>query len=317
MCALFFHFTFQVFAQPGNPTEETLSQQQFITGCAQYRESIIHEIEIVLSSFVQLSNSLASLSPVPEAHIQFRDLIVKASLPENDEMSMGPVYKVLRDLFEEDSLALSVYKDWLEENRFILMELGFLVSIGLLDEKSPYRLGDLKHLWEEFAFYELRSGMVIADIGAGNGFLSWILLNSGLPLTIIMTEVDQDFIALLETKMVAAQDVFPPQAISLMRGGNKTLGLEDRKVNCFIFREVFHHLKDPVTILKEARVHLHDDGYVILREATKDLVTEKAVRCNKATTYEKIIQAMAKAGYKLVDEAIIDESYLLRFKPVR
>lgn len=313
---LFFFPLVPTFTQQVSSTADTLSQQQFITGCAKYRESVIHEIETALTSFVQLSDSLAITSAIPEAHIRFRNLIVKAILPENHEMSTEPIRKVVRELFNGDPYASVVYENWIDKNGFALEELGFLSSVGLLERDPPYRLTSSKELWLETAFYGFRSGMTIADIGAGNGFLSFILLNSGLKTNLILTEIDEEFIALLKVKIAGYHSgSFSGNTVLLKTGTDKELGLKDEKVDCMIFREVFHHLSDPMSILLDAKAHLNEGGYIVLAEQTIDLEPQKSERCNKATTYEKIMKTMNKAGFTLVDQEIIDRSYMLKFKP--
>ena len=295
--------------------EDSFTQQQFITGCAKYRERVIHEIEQVLNSLVLLSNSLASTSFNPDAHYRFSELIVKGTLPENHEMSIVPVTNTMAKIFAEDQFASNIYHEWIEDNRFGLMELGFLVSIGFLEEKAPYKLTTLQALWQEFSFYGFREDMVIADIGAGNGFLSFILLESGLKSKIVMTEVDKDFLTLLETKQDKYHIDYEESQIQLVKGSKTSLGLGDQKVDCIILREVFHHLQDPYAILQDCKKHLNAGGYIVLREATKDLIEKQSERCSKATTYQKITSTMDKAGYTLLQESIIDESYMLRYSP--
>jgi len=293
----------------------SFTQQHFITGCAKYRARVIQEIEQVLTSLTVLSNSLAATSSNPEAHYRFSELIVKGTLPENREMSIVPVTNMMAKIFVEDKFAANVYHEWIRENQFVLMELGFLVSIGLMEEEPPYKLNSLQALWQEFSFYGFKDDMVLADVGAGNGFLSFILLESGLRLKIVMTEVDQDFLKLLETKKDKYHIDYKESQIQLMEGSKTSLGLGQQKVDCIIFREVFHHLQDPYAILQDCKKHLNEEGYIVLREATKDLIEKKSERCSKATTYEKIKVTMDKAGFTLLQETIIDDSYMLKFRP--
>lgn len=305
----------RMYTQPASGEEVTFTQQQFITGCAKYRERVIHEIEQVLNSLVLLSNSLAATSSNPNAHYRFSELIVKGTMPENHEMSIVPVTNTMTKIFAEDQFAANIYHEWIKENRFSLMELGFLVSIGFLEEKAPYKLSSLQALWQEFSFYGFRENMVIADIGAGNGFLSFILLESGLKLNVILTEVDQDFLTLLETKQDKYQIDYQESQIQLMKGSKTSLGLGGQKADCIILREVFHHLQDPFAILQDCKKQLNEGGYIVLREATKDLIEKKSERCSKATTYEKIKSTMDKAGFTLLQESIIDKSYMLKYSP--
>lgn len=293
---------------------DTLTQQQFIQGCARYRQHVIHEIESALSDFVILTEGLSQTSSNPEAHAALRDVIIQATLYEEHEGSKSSAFQAIRKLAEKDSMALRLYENWLGENYFALEELQFLVGNQILDSKPPYKLGALKEMWQEFSFYGLKADMTIADIGAGNGVISFILFESGLPLNLMLTEIDGDFLKLLEGKISKFKDSNPQGRIQLVKGNEKTLGLPASKVDLIIFREVFHHLKYPKSILGDILNYLDEDGYIILREGTRDSPDPDYKPCKQASTYKQIIKEWTAAGFFLVQEEVIDGSYMLKFK---
>lgn len=293
---------------------DTLSQQQFIQGCARYRQNVIHDIESALSDFALLADGLAETSSNPAAHIALRDAIFQATLHAEHEGSKSSAFRAIQKLAENDSMALRLYEYWLGENYFALNELQFLVGNQILDPKPPYKLGALRDIWEEFSFYGLKANMVIADIGAGNGVISFILHESGLPLNLVLTEIDQEFLQLLEGKIARFQDGNPKGTLQLVKGNEKTLGLPELKVDLMIFREVYHHLKHPKPILADILNYLADDGYVILREGTRDSPDPDYKPCNQAMAYRQIIKEWTAAGYILVQQKVVDGSFLLKFK---
>jgi SAM-dependent methyltransferase len=290
------------------------TKEQFIKGCANYRARVLHELEDEMISFAEMADSLAMTSSHPEVHQQLMVELLKGMLPENREMDSGAALRAAQKLFNNDMVSMIIYKEWFDQNGLAISELGFLVGIGLLEEQPPYKLANLKNLWEEFSFYQFKEGMTIADIGAGNGFLSFILLESGFKADLLLTEIDKDFLNFLELKVQAYQRIHTEGSVRLIRAYNTSLGLGDRKVDCMILREVFHHLEDPDAILADAKKHLTPGGCIILSEATRDLEIPKSERCNKATTYDKILKSMTEAGFQLIDKNIIDNSYMLRFK---
>lgn len=293
---------------------DTLTQQQFLQGCGRYRESVIHDIEGALAEFASLTEGLASISAHPEGHIALRDGIIQATLKEEHEVSKGAIYRAILSLSQSDSMALRLYEDWIEANSFALTEFQFLVSSQILDPRPPYKLGPLREIWKEFSFYDLHAGMTLADIGAGNGLISFILVESGLPLNIVMTEIDDDFLALLDAKVVQYRMDYPKDSIVVLEGGERSLGLGALKVDRMLFREVYHHLRNPQAILSEIEAHLKDGGYVVLKEGTRDLEDENHKPCSKATTYKQIRKEFASAGLTLVEEAIVDGAYMLKFR---
>jgi 2-polyprenyl-3-methyl-5-hydroxy-6-metoxy-1,4-benzoquinol methylase len=301
-------------AQVPHSLTDTLTQQQFIAGCAAYRETVIQDIDDVLQEFVSLSNGLAQTSLNPEAHYQLKEIVLKGTLLEEHE-DKSSKSKVFTKLGMNDFTSLGYYEHWFKENAYSLMELQFLVHNNILDSKSPYKLADLKDMWREFSFYGLKANIVVADIGAGNGVISFIMLGTGLPLQVIATEIDEDFITMLKTKIFKYSSRNPASSISLVKAGEKELGLQDQKLDRVILREVYHHLKNPEPILEDIRLHLAMEGVLILKESTKDIQDKTEGRCQKAITYKKIIKDLDEAGFELVGQEIIEDSYLLRFVP--
>ena len=302
------------FPQTSLVSGDTLSQQQFIQGCARYRQNVIHDIENALSDFALLADGLSETSSNPAAHIALRDAIIQATLHEEHEGSKSSALNAIRKLAENDSMALRLYEYWLGENYFALNELQFLVGNQILDPKPPYKLGALRDIWQEFSFYGLRANMVVADIGAGNGVISIILHESGLPLDLILTEIDDDFLQLLEGKISRFRDENPKGTLQLVKGSEKTLGLPQSKVDLMIFREVYHHLKHPKPILADILNYLDKDGYVVLIEGTRDSPDPDYKPCSQAITYKQIIKEWTAAGYILAQQKVVDGSFLLKFK---
>ncbi len=307
-------FPFPVSPQASLVSGDTLSQQQFLQGCARYRQNVIHDIESALSDFALLVDGLSKTSSNPAAHIALRDVIIQATLHEEHEGSKSSALQAIHKLAENDSMALRLYEYWLGENFFALNEFQFLVGNQILDPKPPYKLGALRDIWQEFSFYGLKANMVVADIGAGNGVISFILHESGLPLNLILTEIDEDFLQLLEGKISRFQDENPKGTLQVVKGNEKTLGLPQSKVDLVIFREVYHHLKHPKPILADILNYLDKDGYVVLVEGTRDSPDPDYKPCSQAITYKQIIKEWTAAGYILAQQKVVDGSFLLKFK---
>ncbi len=303
-----------MFSQTEAIPENTLSEQQFIAGCEFYRQSVLNDLEDILTEFVNLSNGLALNSEDPEAHYAFREMVLKGSLMDCHNKTTDAMYGAIRNIGLKDSMALRSYEQWLDDNLYSLMDLQFLISNGILEDKFPYQLVDLNKVWKEFAFFGIEANMSVADIGAGNGVISFILLDSGLPLNVVMTEIDEDYLALLKTKIIKYGTRNELSSISLIKGTDKELGLGDLKVDRMILREVFHHLKDTESILKDISLHLKPDGYLIVEESTKELSKKGEESCNKATTYTKIMKEFGAAGFELEGLEVLGSFYMLRFK---
>jgi len=303
-----------IFSQEDVGPGDKLSQQQFVLGCEAYRQNVIHDLEEVLTEFTNLSDSLVRISENPQAHYAFKEMVLKGSLMDCHDKTTDAMYGAIRNFGFKDSIASGSYEQWLDENLYSLMELQFLISNGILEANYPYQLGDLTKVWKEFSFFGIEANMSVADIGAGNGVISFILLGSGLPLNVVMTEIDEDYLALLKTKIIKYGSGNQLSSISLIKGTDNDLGLGDLKVDRMILREVFHHLKDTDSILEDISLHLKPDGYLIVEESTKELTKNGEKSCNKATTYKKIMKEFGAAGYDLEGLEVVGSFYMLRFK---
>jgi 2-polyprenyl-3-methyl-5-hydroxy-6-metoxy-1,4-benzoquinol methylase len=296
--------------------QDTLSVQQFITGCAAYRKFAMEGIETALTDFVAISDALASSSNVPNAHNQFRDLIIKAALPENHDSKSGNAPAMLRKMFANDSLSVQVYLRWLEKHYYEIQELTFLVQSEFLEANPPYRMSSPQILWEEIQFYNVRNDMRIADIGAGNGFLGLLLAGTGAPAKVTMTEIDSDMLAYLDQRLAKGVDYFHSTELSVVKAEIKTTQLGQDHYDIIFLREVLHHLSQPLSVLLDCKKHLEPGGSIFLKEGTKDLPGDRHSKCKKAWTYSQVLKMVKKAGFHVTKEKVIDESWILQLKPL-
>ncbi len=259
----------------------------------------------------KVSDSLKRVSEFPEQHDIFRH--------ELKEKIIKSSHAGVHLFFWEIHASLSdgtrpAYKKWLNENQFSLYELNVMIQRKLVVPEAPYKLTNSESLWQEFSFYEIQHDHILFDIGAGNGFISFILALSGLPLQIYTTEVDQGFIKYLHDRM--AEPVFQDiqSDIFLISGLEKSLGIKDVKADRIILREVFHHLKHRKEILNDIYQHLTSDGHLLVVEATKDLESKEAKNCPKAVKSSEILDAFENAGFDLIERKTIDGSEFFRYK---
>ena len=171
-------------------SQQYLSQTQFIKGCAAYRESVIEGIILTMSDFQVLCDSLKNLSAHPEIHDQFRQRFLYMVF---NERYWGVSDMIEKSFPGKDPDALKKYLDWGHRNRFKLHELNVLAANKIVKPEKPFQLNKLDSFWKEISAYHLAEGDAILDMGAGNGFLSFILSLSGLPLEIYASEIDPDF----------------------------------------------------------------------------------------------------------------------------
>ena len=214
----------------------------------------------------------------------------------------------------KDPDALKIYLEWGHRNRFKLHELNVLAANKIVKPEKPFQLSKLDSFWKEISAYQLAEGEAILDMGAGNGFLSFILSLSGLPLDIYASEIDPDFRQSIVDKNASLSSIANRNNITTVVARENDLGLDSVLLDKIIMKEVFHHLEFPEQILFAVKKNLKKDGTLILVEGTRDLPAPKGSRCPKSTTKKKIVNALEKAGFRLTEELIIGEDYLLKFR---
>ena len=296
------------------PYGDTLTQQQFIKGCAAYRHHFIDNIINGLIEFNWLCDSLKLVSPHPEGHDLFRERLMQR-LPQSEYRNMNQMIDVAMPTSIWDKQVRNVYKDWGNKYYIQLFQFSFLLANGIIESKEPFKLTNLKDFREEVSHYELESGQLFVDVGAGIGAVSFILALSGLPIDIHMTELDDDFLTYLN-RQALDQSFFGDQIeVHVDTARRMSLGLNaDVLADRILMRDVFHHLKYPNEILNSVKNHLKPDGFLILVESTRDLNPKASERCNDAMEIGRILKILSDNGFELERKEIVGTCYVVRFK---
>lgn len=294
---------------------DTLTQQQFIKGCASYRHHFIDNIINGLIEFNLLCDSLKLVSPHPEGHDLFRERLLKRLL-ECEYRDMDHVIDAAMPTSIWDKQIRNLYKDWGEQYYIPIFQFSFLISNGIIEPKEPYKLTNLKNFWNEVSLYKLEDGQIFVDAGAGIGAVSFILALSQLPFDIYMTELDENYLSYLH-RQTYDQSFFANQLqIQVDTAHLTSLGLQpDVMADRILMRDVFHHIKYPVEILQSVRNHLKPDGLLILVESTRELNPKGTEgRCRDAMEIGQILKILADSGFELDKKEIVGTSYVIRYK---
>ena len=293
---------------------DSFSEKMLIRGCAAYRSSVIHGLIDVMVDFNRLVDSLKAVADHPDGHELFRERFMHGILNEpfyNVRELITDVYPFMKIL---DQSAYRTYKDWGHRNRFSLFEINVLSYNLIVEPKQPFKLTNLKSFWEEISFYDIHADQTIIDVGAGNGFVSFILGMSGIPLSIYMTEIDEDYFPYLTRHLEVFNQMNEPAKIVFLKGTEKSVAVPGVVADRIILRDAFHHFKYPEEMLASIADQLSDDGYLVLLEATTDLARDKKNLCRDAISQKKILEIMTMNGFVLVEKKIVDVSLLMKFK---
>jgi 2-polyprenyl-3-methyl-5-hydroxy-6-metoxy-1,4-benzoquinol methylase len=301
-------------AQTHIEPRDTLSQQQFIKGCAMYRQNFIDNIVNSLVEFNLLCDSLKSVSEHPEGHDLFRERLMDKLL-ECEYRDMNNMIDAAMPASIWDKNVRKCYKEWGSKYYIQIFQFSFLLANKIIEPKEPYKLTTLSDFREEIFYYKLNEGQVFVDVGAGIGAVSFILALSGLPIEIYMTELDEQYLSYLNNQVQHPSFLNSMVQIQVDTAGSKSLGLEKHVMaDRMLMREVFHHLKYPEEVLQSVRSHLKQDGLLILVESTKDLSRGGKDKCIKAMESGQIVKLISDNGFELCEKKIVGSSYIMRFK---
>ena len=126
--------------------------------------------------------------------------------------------------------------------------------------ERPDRVAGLK-IAEVLEKLELKSGHVVADLGAGTGVFAWPLAKAVAPGMVYAVEVDKDFVALMEDRL--KQQSLPNVRPMLGKFEDPML---PEKVDLAFFSDVLHHIANRAAYLKTVSGYLKPGGRIAVIE---------------------------------------------------
>jgi FkbM family methyltransferase len=126
--------------------------------------------------------------------------------------------------------------------------------------ERPDRIAGLK-IPEVIAKLELKSGDVVADLGAGTGVFAWPLARAVAPGRVYAVEVDKDFVTLMESRL--QQERLDNVRVVL---GKFEDPLVPEKVDLAFFSDVLHHIANRAAYLKTVAGYLKPGGRIAVIE---------------------------------------------------
>ena len=149
-------------------------------------------------------------------------------------------------------------------------ELLDLLDIGVLSHKYPYNIIVDETIIRELEYYDIKTNESIADIGAGSGSFSKLILLLGQSNDIYINELSKYAMEDVKSSMAQLGKYFPTERIRFVKGDKKNANLTT-KVDKIIVRNTFHHFSKPKAMQESLYESLKDDGIVFINEPLKDI----------------------------------------------
>ena len=279
--------------------QEAYSQLHFLKGCASYREKFVHSIIHAVADF---NNMMDAYKP----EISDRRVIERLKANVNRRFSALGVM-TSHETQQVDSIAVVmpdselslIARDWLIAHASLIMEFRIMVDNNLIKPDYPYQLLHPADLWEEMQFYDFRINDRIVDVGAGTGFLSFLLRYGDFPVTLWLTEIDASMRTWMEEKRGALDTVAQSMPMYIVEAKSNTIGVAPGSADKIIMRLTFHHLSQPLAILQDVHRVLAEDGFFFLTEEPKS-GSAKEPQCSKVMRTAKLEKWIEKGGFEIV-----------------
>lgn len=158
----------------------------------------------------------------------------------------------------------------------------------------------------------LKQGMIIGEVGAGTGRMTmWLADRVGESGKVYANDIDRS--ALEHLRKRCKRDGF--KNVEIVVGKMENPGFSTGSLDVVFMINVFHHLAEPVPIIRNIHPSLKPDGMLVIVECDPDKVDWGDEHgCSRK---EDMIDDLKKAGFEVVRiETFLDEDSIYIAKPI-
>jgi len=160
----------------------------------------------------------------------------------------------------------------------------------------------------------LQEGQMVADVGAGVGYFTWLLAERvGSRGWVYAVEIQPEMLRLLEQEMTrrGVKNVIPTL------GKAADPGLPENALDLVLMVDVYHELAEPQKVLRKLHRALKPGGRLVLIEYKKEEPWIPIRLEHKMTELEARIEVEAE-GFRFEQNVrILPRQHILIFRPVR
>ena len=184
-------------------------------------------------------------------------------------------------------------------------------SFDMLHSEAPYPINPQGAPLAELTALRLRPGDRVADVGAGYGQFTELLIRLD-SVRLTSTELWQ-----LDEYLLALFFELPPkQAVRLRvkRAKQKKLNLEAGRFDAVVVRNTFHHFKHPEVLAEQLRDALAPGGRLLILDTYTDLHDDLAKimrQCPEHEAFDEHASLLAAAGLKKVRHVEVKDNWWL------
>jgi ubiquinone/menaquinone biosynthesis C-methylase UbiE len=152
----------------------------------------------------------------------------------------------------------------------------------------------------------LRSGMSVADIGAGTGYFAIPIARSvGVEGKVYAVDLQPAMLAKLRDKLTEPD---APRNIELVQGEASKTTLSSRCADVVFIANVWHELENPTTALQEVARILAPGGVLALLDWRADMISPPGPPSDHRLPAADVLQFLVKSGWT-ADEPVVVGRY--------
>lgn len=208
--------------------------------------------------------------------------------------------------WQKKALGQSLY--FIEKFHHLNEKIESLEREEMVDYFGEYVEPGYSEFISELAFYDIRDGHRVGEVGAGYQARFSSIIFDLFDLDMLYVN-DIKSSKLADIKSRYKEDVNLGR-IKFIKGRKKSIRMEGKELDKIIIRNSYHHFSKEDDMLQSIKKSLKKGGFVYLAEQIPQLLKEGDKICPDAVPKDEILREFRRNGFKLEGE-MANGSYLL------